>query len=155
MTSPDAGRSWLDSLFCRALWFCSRRCRQLDRKTNWPLLLLCALTIAGLVLTQYKTGVIFAVLAVAIVGNQCVRVIVWREPARRKYFLRILVRAFVVVALALLLSAPKLNAVLHAKAGKNLQRIVLDAPAPDPNALARPSSIMPEFCEQVLTHRKK
>ena len=111
---------------------------QLDRKTSWPLLLLCALTIAGLVLTQYKTGVIFAVLAVAIVGSQCVRVIVSREPARRKYFLRILVRAFVVVALALLLSAPKLNAVLHAKAGKNLQRIVLEAPAPNPNAFGAP-----------------
>ena len=42
------------------------------------------------------------------------------------------------MALALLLSAPKLNAVLHAKAGKNLQRIVLDAPAPNPNAFGAP-----------------
>ena len=111
---------------------------QLDRKSSWPLLLLCALTIAGLVLTQYKTGLVFAILAAAIVGSQCVRVIVSRELARRKYLLRILVRTVAVVAVALLLSAPKLNAVLHAKAGKDLQRIVLEAPAPNPNAFGSP-----------------
>jgi hypothetical protein len=111
---------------------------QLDRKTSWPLLLLCALTIAGLVLTQYKTGLIFAILAAVFVGNECLREIISRDPAHAKHFLRILVRASVVVALALLLSAPKLNAVLHAKAGKNLQRIVLEAPAPNPNAFGAP-----------------
>ena len=99
---------------------------QFDRKTSWPLLLLCALTIAGLVLTQYKTGLIFAILAAAIVGSQCLRAIVSRQLARWKYLLRVLLQACAVVALALLFSAPKLNAVLHAKAGKNLQRIVLD-----------------------------
>ena len=92
-----------------------------------PLGLLCAVTIAGLALSQYKTAIIFAALATTLVCSRCAAAIDSNRPVRG--IVQISCRILAVALLALLLTGPRIHSVMEAKAGRYLERIVVQSPA--------------------------
>jgi hypothetical protein len=110
-----------------------------ERSRSWPLGLLTTMTTAGLLLAQYKTTIIFVVLAASLVCAQSLRVIFSQPNARTRRSVKLLLRTFGVALLALLFVAPRLNAVLHAKTGQHLQRIVLEPAPMNPDAFGAPN----------------
>ena len=102
---------------------------------KWRLGLLCATTAAGLVLTHYKTAIIFAVLATALFGSRFVAAMFAPRPYRRGRILEISCRAFAIVVIASLLVAPRLSAVMETKTGQHLNRTLFEARPPDSTAV--------------------
>jgi hypothetical protein len=92
-----------------------------------PLGLLCAVTIGGLALSQYKTAIIFAILATALFCSRCVTVLAGNH--RFRGIVQVTCRVLAVALLALLLAGPRIHTVMEAKAGRYLKRLVLQSPA--------------------------
>jgi hypothetical protein len=101
--------------------------------------LLCAITIGGLGLAQYKSAIIFAVLATALLCSRCIAELVYGGSDRFRGIFRIIGRILAVVILALLLAAPRINSVMEAKAGRYLKHIVFESPPADSNVFDRPT----------------
>ena len=102
--------------------------------------LLCAVTAAGLVLAQYKTGIIFAVLAGAFFVYRVTRALVFRNAACQAAVVRLSSRSLLFAAVAIALAAPRLAAVMEAKTGRVLQRAIFEAPPANPAAFGAPKS---------------
>ena len=105
-----------------------------ETRRRWRIGLLCAVTIAGLALAQYKTLVIFAALASALVGFRLVAAMFAPSSIRVRQIGQILVPAITLAAAAFLLMAPRLPLIMQTKTGRQLNRIVFDASPPNPNA---------------------
>jgi hypothetical protein len=104
---------------------------------KWRLGLLCIATSAGLVLTQYKTAIVFAVLATVLFFSRCIAAMLDSRPHRLRRIIEISCRAFAILFVTSLLVAPRLTAVMQTKTGRALNRILIEAPpstAPDMNA---------------------
>jgi hypothetical protein len=89
--------------------------------------LLCAVTIGGLALSQYKTAIIFAILATTLFCIRCVAVVA--DIDRFRGIVQITCRVLAVALLALLLAGPRIHTVMEAKAGRYLKRLVVQSPA--------------------------
>src|SRR5436305_5983264 len=99
----------------------------LTRRTG--LGLLCAITTGGLALTQYKSAILFAVLAGSLFLFRCASQFI-KKPGRSLHRIaRLIFRIAAVAVVAVLLAAPRLHAVMEARAGRYLKKIVLEAPA--------------------------
>jgi Family of unknown function (DUF6541) len=92
-----------------------------------PLGLLCAVTVGGLALSQYKTVIIFAILATTLFCSRCVAVIAGNHKFRG--IVQLTCRVLAVALLALLLAGPRIHSVMEAKAGRYLKRLVVQSPA--------------------------
>jgi hypothetical protein len=95
---------------------------------KWPLGLLCITTSAGLVLAQYKTAVVFAVLATVLFCSRCIAAMLDARPYRRRRIIEISCRAFAILFVTSLLVAPRLSAVMETKTGQHLSRTLFEAP---------------------------
>jgi hypothetical protein len=129
----------------------------------WSTGMLSAITIAGLVLAQYKSALIFAVLAASLVGARCVTAIFSRtvvaaavtgdriigtaggDPgsynlswARAKRLFGILGRSVCVAIFAFILVIPRLSMVMQARTGQHLKRIVAEGAPVDVTAFGAP-----------------
>jgi hypothetical protein len=101
--------------------------------------LLCAITIGGLALSQYKSAIIFVVLATALFCSRCVAQFVYGGKDRFRGIVQIIRRILAVAILALLIAAPRIHSVMEAKAGRHLKHIVLESPPADSNTFDRPT----------------
>jgi hypothetical protein len=108
-----------------------------DAKPQFSLGVLSGVTVAGLVLSQYKTAIIFAALAAALFCSRCA--VGKAGHSRLRGILQITSRALAVVLLALLLAGPRIYSVMEAKPGRYLKRVVLEAPALNSNPFDRPT----------------
>jgi hypothetical protein len=98
--------------------------------------LLVSITIGGLALSQYRSVIIFAVLALALFSSRCVS-----EFVRHRRFgnINLILRRFAAVGLlAFFLAAPRLQSVMHAKTGRYFKHIVLESPRADSIRFDRP-----------------
>jgi hypothetical protein len=95
---------------------------------KWRLGLLCITTSTGLVLTQYKTAVVFAVLATVLFCSRCISATLDSRPYRHRRIIEISCRAFAILLITSLLVAPRLSALMETKTGKALNRILIEAP---------------------------
>ena len=102
-----------------------------------PLGLLCAITVAGLALSQYKTAIIFAILATTLFCSRCAAAIA--SDHRIRGIVQITCRILAVVLLALLLAGPRIHTVMEAKAGRYLKRLVLRSAASNANPFDQPT----------------
>lgn len=116
-----------------------------ERPKNWRLGLLCIMTSAGLVLAQYKTAVIFAVLATVLFWSRCIAAMLQAQPYRRSRIIDISCRAFAIVVVASLLVAPRLSAVMETKTGQQLNRILFEAPPPNSIGVGAPTKNISEL----------
>jgi hypothetical protein len=130
---------------------------------KWSVGLLTAITIAGLVLAQYKSALIFVVLATSLLFARCVAAIftgtgvaaavaggrivgtAGRDTGsynlsglRAKRLCGILAGSFCVALFALLLVAPRLSTVMQARTGQQLKRIVVEGPPMNAAAFGAP-----------------
>ena len=101
--------------------------------------LLCAITIGGLALAQYKSAIIFMVLATALFCSRCVAEFVHGGNNRFRRLVQIILRILSVAILALLFAAPRIHSVMEAKAGRHLKHIVLESPPAASNTFDRPT----------------
>lgn len=106
---------------------------------DWKLLLVCSLTVGGLVLAQYKTAIIFVLLAGALCCSRSIAVLRGSGRPRLSGTGLLSVRIFIVVLLSFVLTAPRLKAVMETKTGRQLERIVLESPAASPAAYGAPT----------------
>ena len=129
----------------------------------WSVGLLAAITIAGLVLAQYKSALIFVVLAASLVCARCVTAIFSKtivaaavaggriigtaggdtgsynlSCARAKRLFEILAGTLCVALCAFLLVVPRLSTVMQARTGQQLKSIVVEAPPMNPAAFGAP-----------------
>jgi hypothetical protein len=104
----------------------------------WLVGLLSAITIAGLGLAQYKSALIFVVLAVSLVCARCAAAIFSRTNPRAKFLVKILVGSLCVALCAFLLALPRLSTVLQARTGHQLKRIVVEGVPMNPAAFGAP-----------------
>lgn len=102
---------------------------------KWQLGLLCVTAAAGLVLTHYKTAVIFAVLATVLFCSRCIAAMLDPHPHRRGRIIQISCRALAIVVATSLLVAPHLSAVMETKTGQYLNRILFEVRPPDSAAI--------------------
>jgi uncharacterized protein DUF6541 len=99
----------------------------------------CGVTAAGLVLTQYKSAIICAALCLTLITARCLTRLLNRRAGKGPDLLSILLRAAAVAGIALLLAGPRLNTVMHARSGRYLKRIVIEAPAAASNQYDQPT----------------
>jgi hypothetical protein len=99
---------------------------------------LCAVVIAGLVLAQYKSALIFVVLAASLICARSLSALLSKPNAQTKEVLRIMLGSVCLAIIALFLAAPRLHDVLGAKTGHQLKRIVVEGPAMNPHAFGAP-----------------
>jgi hypothetical protein len=100
--------------------------------------LLTAITIAGLVLVQYKSALIFVVLALALICARSFSAIFAGADARAQRLVKIVAGSFCLAICAVILVIPRLTGVLPAKTGQQLKRIVVEAPPMNPAAFGAP-----------------
>jgi hypothetical protein len=106
---------------------------------------LCAVTIGGLALAQYKSAIIFVILALALFCSRCVAEFIHGGNARLREIARMTCGLLAVALLASFLAAPRLHDVMVAKTGRYLRHIVLDSPPADSSAFDRPKLKGPEI----------
>jgi hypothetical protein len=106
-----------------------------------PLGLLCAITVGGLVLAQYKSAIIFAVLATALFCGRCIAELIYGGNGRFRGIVRIIGRILAVAVVALFLAAPRLSNVMEAKTGRYLKHIVFESPPANSNPFDQPISV--------------
>jgi hypothetical protein len=133
--TPLAGLAVLPS----ALVLLSLFLRAGRRPNEWRLGLLCVTTSAGLVLAQYKTAVIFAVLATVLFSSRCVAAMLETHSQRRGRIIGISCRALAIVVVMSLLVTPRLTAVMETKTGQQLNRILFQAPPPKSTGVGAPT----------------
>jgi hypothetical protein len=119
-----------------------------DAPRRLPLALICAVTIGGLALSQYKTAIIFVILATALVCSRSAAAIASDHPIRR--LVQITWRALAIALLALLLAAPRIHSVMEGKAGRHLKRRILESAAINSTPFDQPTLkglgiLRPEF----------
>jgi hypothetical protein len=130
---------------------------------KWFVGLLTAITIAGLVLAQYKSALIFVVLATSLVCARCVSAIFSRTVvaaavaggriigtaggdtgsynlncARAKRLIGILAGSVCVALFAFIFVMPRLSTVMQARTGEQLKSIVVEGPPMNPAAFGAP-----------------
>jgi hypothetical protein len=103
--------------------------------------LLCAITVGGLALAQYKSAIIFVVLATALFCSRCIAELIYRGNDRFRGIVQIIRRILVVAGLALVLAAPRLSNVMEAKTGRHLKHIVFESPPANSNPFDQPTSV--------------
>jgi len=95
-------------------------------RARWVVGSLGALAIAGLVLAQYKSALILVVLAGSLICARCFFALFPKPNQPTKEISRIVSGSFFVVICALLLVTPRLTAVMQARTGQQLKRIVVE-----------------------------
>jgi hypothetical protein len=115
---------------------------------KWRLGLLCIATSAGLVLAQYKTAVVFAVLATVLFCSRCIAAMLDARPHRRRRIIEISCRAFAILFVTSLLVAPRLSALMETKTGKALNRILIEAPPSTVPAMNARELFLSEFANR-------
>lgn len=144
--TPLAGLTILPA----ALVLLSLFLRAKNAATDWRLGLLCVATSAGLVLAQYKTALVFAVLAVVLFCIRCTATMFAVHPERRRRIINIFFKTFVLVVVSSILVAPRLNTIRETRIGRYIGRTLLEPPVADSTAgVATPISahdlILSEF----------
>lgn len=122
---------------------------------RWPLGLLSALTVGGIVLTQYKSAIIFAVLVATLFVCRCLAETFRKHPQRSRRILQLSCRILTVAALAFLLAAPRLHTTMQARAGRYLKQIVLEAPPASSNQFDRPTLTAGAILKSGFETRRK
>lgn len=122
---------------------------------RWPLGLLSALTVGGIVLTQYKSAIIFAVLVATLFFGRCLFEIFRKHRQRSQRILQLSCRVLTVAALAFLLAAPRLHTTMQARAGRYLKRIVLEAPPASADQFDRPTLTAGAILKSGFETRRK
>lgn len=100
---------------------------------------LCALITGGLVLAQYKSAIIFAILAASLVCGQLLARFLRARDNRLRVTLQMTLRVAAVIGLALFLAAPRLYHVMEARTGHHLKRLVLESRPAAANTFEQPT----------------
>lgn len=106
---------------------------------QYPLAIVVGLTIGGLVVTQYKSAIIMAVLATALLISRCLVTLFRVHSNRIRQVARLVGRIAVIALIALVVAGPRLHSVMEARAGRLLKRIVLEAPPATAAQYGRPT----------------
>jgi hypothetical protein len=103
--------------------------------------LLCAISAGGLALAQYKSLIIFCVLAGALFCSRCIEQLIEGRDDRLRRIAHISRRILLVAGLALVLVAPRLGSVMEAKTGRYFKHIVFESPPANSNRFDQPTSV--------------
>jgi hypothetical protein len=101
--------------------FLSERSRE-----RWLVGSLGALTIAGLVLAQYKSALIFVVLAASMIGARCIYTFFSIVDGWRVEISRLILGSASIAICVLVFVSPRLTTVMQARPGQQLKRIVVE-----------------------------
>lgn len=115
----------------------------------------CALVAGGIIVVQYKSALIFAVLAGILFISRGVTEIFRDQPGRLDRLLQISYRTIAIATLAFLLAAPRLATVMEARVGRMFKRIVIEAPAASMSKYDKPTLDATGIVQRLTdTHRK-
>jgi len=115
----------------------------------------CALVAGGIIVVQYKSALIFAVLAGILFLSRGVTELFRDRPGRFRRIWQISYRTIAIAALAFLLAAPRLTTIMEARVGRAFKRIVMEAPAASTSKFDKPTLGATGIVQRASeTHRK-